>query len=69
MASTGLSLTAPPEVAAPGNEQACQHDDQDRGEAYAEGGPMNVDQREPVVRLVEANICGFMRLVVLDIKG
>ena len=64
-----MSLTAPPEVATPGNEQACQHDNKDRGEARAERGPVNIDQREPVVGLVEANVAGFVRLVVLDVEG
>ena len=55
----------PPEVAAPGNEKACQDDDKDRGEARAERGPVNIDQREAIVGLVEANVAGFVRLVLI----
>ena len=59
----------PPEVATPGNEQACQDDDKDRGEARAERGPVNIDQQEAIVGLVETNVAGFVRLVAFHVEG
>ena len=52
MSGAGLALTEPPEIAAPGNEEACKEDDEDRRQTRGEGGPVDVDQTESVIRLV-----------------
>ena len=68
MASAGLALTSTPVVAAPCDEKAREDDDKDRGQACGEGGPVNVDQAEPIVRLVKADVCRFVGLILLDVK-
>ena len=63
VSSTGLLLTAASKVAAPRDEQAGEDDDQDRGEASGERGPMYVDEAEAVVGLIVADIRRLVGLV------
>ena len=63
--SSRLSLAAASDIAAPGDE--CEGDDDSKNgrEADAETCPVQVDERESVVGLIEVNIGGF----VTDIVG
>ena len=57
--STGLAA-AGPEITAPGNKEACQHDGENGGEARIETGPMEVDQGKAIVRLILRHFAGFI---------
>ena len=56
VASTGLALTASSKIAASRDEQSSEDDDKDGGEASRERGPVYVNEAEPVIGLIEANI-------------
>ena len=56
MTGAGLALASPPEIAAPRDEEACKEDDEDRGQTRGEGGPVDVDQTEFVIRMVKTNV-------------
>ena len=56
MTGAGLALTSPPEIAAPRDEEACKEDDENRGQTRGEGGPVDVDQTESVIRLVKTDV-------------
>ena len=64
--SAGLALPAPPEVATSGYEEASHQDSEDGGQPGAETGPVDVDKRKPVVRLVQGNIIGLVGDKVAD---
>ena len=49
-----------PEITAPGDKEACQHDGENRGEARAEAGPVEVDQGEAVIGLIQRHFAGFI---------
>ena len=56
MTGAGLALTSLPVIAAPRDEEARKEDDEDRGQNRGEGGPVDVDQTESVIRLVKTNV-------------
>ena len=60
-----LALTAPPNIAAPDDEAQGDDDGKDGGKTGAETGPMEVDERKPVVGLVQVHVCRF----VVDLVG
>ena len=55
-----LALAAAPEVTAPGDKEACQHDGENGGEARAETGPVEVDQGKAIVGLIQRHFAGFI---------
>ena len=69
MAGTCLSLTSATEVAAGSDGQSDQHHDEDGGEASGKTGPMEVDEADPVVRLVEGHVIGLVSDLGLDGDG
>ena len=56
MASTCPTLSAASKVTAAGDKQASQDNRKDGGEASAEAGPVQVNEREPIVGLVEGDV-------------
>ena len=69
MTGAGLALTSPPEIAAPRDKEARKEDDEDRGQARGEGGPVDVDQTESVIRLVEANVGRLVGFTIFNVEG
>ena len=68
MASTGLALTTSPVVAASRDEKTGEDDDEDGREACGERGPVDIDQAESIIRLVEADIRGLVGLIFFYMK-
>ena len=60
VAGTGLTLAPATEIAAACDEESRQHDGKDGRQPCAEGRPMNIDEAEPVIGLVQLDV---MRLV------
>ena len=51
-----MALTAASKIAASGDEGTSEDDDKDGGEASRERGPVYVNEAEPVIGLIEADI-------------
>ena len=68
MTGAGLALTSPPEIAALGDEEACKEDDEDRRQTRGERSPVDVDQTESVIRLVEANVGRFVGFTIFNME-
>ena len=66
---TCLSLAPATEVAAGGDGQSDQHHDEDGREASGKAGPMEVDEADPVVRLVEGYVLRLVSDLGLDGDG
>ena len=60
VAGTGLTLAPATEIAAARDEEPCQDDGKDGRQPGAEGRPMDIDETEPVVGLVQLDV---MRLI------
>ena len=56
MARSGLALTMSLEIAAAGNDESDQNHCKDGGEPCAKISPVEVDERKPVIRLVEGDL-------------
>ena len=61
-----LPLAAAPDIAEPCDERKGDNDGEDRRETGAEACPMQVDEGESVVRLVQVHIGRFVADVVSD---
>ena len=68
MACTGLALTTSPVVAASRYERIGEDDDEDGREACGERCPVDIDQAESIIRLVEADIRGLVRLIFFNVE-
>ena len=69
MAGSCLSLASAMEVATRSDGQSDQHHDEDGGEASGKTGPMEVDEADPVVRLVEGHVLRLVGDLGLDGDG
>ena len=69
VSGTVLALAPATEVAAASDEESHQHDGKDGGKPRAEACPMNIDEAESVIGLIQGDVVGFMGDGVLDGEG
>ena len=60
MAGTRLALQAAPKIEAAGDKEAHQDDGENRGEASTEAGPVEINQGEAIVGLIQRHVAGFV---------
>ena len=58
MPRSRLALTSATEVAARGDRQSDQNHSEDGGQARGKAGPVQIDEADAVIRLVEGNVIG-----------
>ena len=69
VAGTGLTPAPATEIAAARDEEPCQDDGKDGRQPGAEGRPMDIDETEPVVGLVQLDVMRLIGGGVVDGEG